>query len=410
MTVAGDAMLFNPFDPTFRADPYPFYDRLRSIEPVHVSPFGFTVLTHYDDIARTLRGAEFARDVEAHAGEPTDPVRKARRDRFRERIESGRAAKNILNLDPPDHTRLRRLVTLAFTTSAIERLRPRIQQLVDDVLDVAAERGSMEMVDELAFTMPFQVISDMLALPTDRSDEIRDWSEALTASLEPTADDRVMDEAEAASVQMGDYLRDVIEHRRTHLGDDLLSALMVAEEAGDRLSTAELLSFVVLLYVAGHETTVNLIGNGTLALLRHPDELRRWANDPSYDNTAVDELLRYDGPVQQTVRVPTQNVRYGDVEVAAGTMVMTVLGAANHDPAVFDDPHVLRLDRANAGRHLAFSGGVHYCLGASLAKLEASVAIGSLIRRFPDVQLSGEPHWRDRLTIRGVDHLPLSLR
>ena len=410
MTVADDAMLFNPFDPTFRADPYPFYDRLRSIEPVHVSPFGFTVLTRYDDIARTLRGAEFARDVEAHAGEPTDPVRKARRDRFRERIESGRAAKNILNLDPPDHTRLRRLVTLAFTTSAIERLRPRIQQLVDDVLDVAAERGSMEMVDELAFTMPFQVISDMLALPTDRSDEIRDWSEALTASLEPTADDRVMDEAEAASVQMGDYLRDVIEHRRTHLGDDLLSALLVVEEAGDRLSTAELLSFVVLLYVAGHETTVNLIGNGTLALLRHPDELRRWANDPSYDNTAVDELLRYDGPVQQTVRVPTQNVRYGDVEVAAGTMVMTVLGAANHDPGVFDDPHVLRLDRANAGRHLAFSGGVHYCLGASLAKLEASVAIGSLIRRFPDVQLAGEPHWRDRLTIRGVDHLPLSLR
>lgn len=410
MTVADDAMLFNPFDPTFRADPFPFYDRLRSIEPVHVSPFGFTVLTRYDDIARTLRGAEFARDVEAHAGEPTDPVRKARRDRFRERIESGRAAKNILNLDPPDHTRLRRLVTLAFTPSAIQRLRPRIQQLVDDVLDVAAERGSMELVDELAFTMPFQVISDMLALPTDRSDEIRDWSQALTASLEPTADDRVMDEAEAAGVQMGDYMRDVIEHRRAHLGDDLLSALLVAEEAGDRLSTAELLSFVVLLYVAGHETTVNLIGNGTLALLRHPDELRRWANDSSYDNTAVDELLRYDGPVQQTVRVPTQNVRYGDVEVAAGTMVMTVLGAANHDPEVFGDPHVLRLDRANAGRHLAFSGGVHHCLGASLAKLEASVAIGSLIRRFPDVQLAGEPHWRDRLTIRGVDHLPLSLR
>ena len=410
MTVADDAMLFNPFDPTFRADPFPFYDRLRSIEPVHVSPFGFTVLTRYDDIARTLRGAEFARDVEAHAGEPTDPVRKARRDRFRERIESGRAAKNILNLDPPDHTRLRRLVTLAFTPSAIQRLRPRIQQLVDDVLDVAAERGSMELVDELAFTMPFQVISDMLALPTDRSDEIRDWSQALTASLEPTADDRVMDEAEAAGVQMGNYMRDVIEHRRAHLGDDLLSALLVAEEAGDRLSTAELLSFVVLLYVAGHETTVNLIGNGTLALLRHPDELRRWANDSSYDNTAVDELLRYDGPVQQTVRVPTQNVRYGDVEVAAGTMVMTVLGAANHDPEVFDDPHVLRLDRANAGRHLAFSGGVHHCLGASLAKLEASVAIGSLIRRFPDVQLAGEPHWRDRLTIRGVDHLPLSLR
>lgn len=410
MTISDNTLLFNPFDPSFRADPYPFYDRLREADPVHVTPFGFTVLTRYDDIARTLRGAEFARDIEAHAEEPTDPVRKARRDRFRERMESGRVAKNILNLDPPDHTRLRRLVTLAFTPTAIERLRPRIQQLVDDVLDTAAERGSMELVDELAFTMPFQVISDLLALPTDRSDEIREWSQALTASLEPTADDRVMDEAEEAGVQMSDYMREVIEHRRDHLGDDLLSALLVAEEAGDRLSTAELLSFVVLLYVAGHETTVNLIGNGMLALLRHPDELRRWANDPSLDATAVDELLRYDGPVQQTVRVPTQNVRYGDVEVSPGTMVMTVLGAANHDPSVFADPHVLRLDRPNANRHLAFAGGVHYCLGASLAKLEASVAIGSLVRRFPDVQLAGEPSWRDRLTIRGVDRLPLGLR
>lgn len=410
MTVSDEAILFNPFDPAFRADPYPFYDRLRSTEPVHVSPFGFTVLTRYDDIARTLRGAEFARDVEAHAQEPTDPIRKARRDRIRARIESGRSAKNILNLDPPDHTRLRRLVSLAFTPTAIERLRPRIQQLVDDVLDVAADRGSMELVDELAFTMPFQVISDLLALPTERADEIRDWSQDMTAALEPTADEGTLDRAEAAGTQMGDYLLEVIEHRRTHLGDDLLSGLLVVEEAGDRLSTAELLSFVVLLYVAGHETTVNLIGNGTLALLRHPDELRRWATDRSLDANAIDELLRYDGPVQQTVRVPTEVVRYGDVEVQPGTMVMTVLGAANHDPAVFDDPSVLRLDRPNANRHLAFAGGVHYCLGASLAKLEAGVAIGSLIRRFPDVHLAGEPRWRDRLTIRGVDRLPLTLR
>ncbi|MCU1361202.1 MAG: hypothetical protein JWN99_2491 [Ilumatobacteraceae bacterium] len=410
MTVADDAMLFNPFDPAFRADPYPAYDRLRTTEPVHVSPFGFTLLTRYDDIARTLRGSEFARDLDAHADTPTDPVRKARRERLRARRDRGRGAKNILNLDPPDHTRLRRLVTLAFTPTAIERLRPRIQQLVDDVLDVADERGTMELVDELAFTMPFQVISDLLALPTGRSDEIRAWSQDLTASLEPTADDATLDRAETAGDQMGDYLIDVIEHRRAHLGDDLLSALLVVEEGGDRLSTAELLSFVILLYVAGHETTVNLIGNGMLALLRHPDELRRWARDRAYDTTAIDELLRYDGPVQQTVRVPTEVVHYGDVEVQPGTTLMTVLGAANHDPAVFDDPHVLRLDRPDAGRNLAFAGGVHYCLGASLAKLEASVAIGSLIRRFPDVHLSGEPHWRDRLTIRGVDRLPLSLR
>src|SRR5688572_1058059 len=189
MTVSDDAILFNPFDPAFRADPYPFYDRLRAVEPVHVTPFGFTVLTRYDDVARTLRGGEFSRDVDAHSAPPTDPIRIARRARFRERIESGRAARNILNLDPPDHTRLRRLVSLAFTPSAIERLRPRIQQLVDEVLDRAADRGSIELVDEMAFTVPFQVISDLLDLPTDRSDEIREWSQSLTASLEPTADE-----------------------------------------------------------------------------------------------------------------------------------------------------------------------------------------------------------------------------
>ena len=402
-------LLFNPFDPAFRADPYPFYDRLRDEDPVHETPFGYTVLTRYEDVARALRGAEFGRDIEALTPPPDDPIRLQRRERFQRRRAEGRAAKTILNLDPPDHTRLRRLVTLAFTPSAIERLRPRVQQLVDDVLDVAAERGSIELVDELAFTVPFQVISDLLDLPTDRSDDVREWSQCLTAGLEPTADEATLDASESAAALMGDYLREVVAHRREHLGDDLLSALIMVEEGGDRLSTPELLSFVTLLYVAGHETTVNLIGNGTLALLRHPDELRRWANDPSLDANAVDELLRYDGPVQQTVRVPTQVVHFGDVVVQPGSMVMTVLGAANHDPTVFDDPHTLRLDRPNASRHLAFAAGVHYCLGASLAKLEAQVAIGSLIRRFPELELAGTPTWRDRLTIRGVDHLPLTL-
>lgn len=407
--------VFNPFDPAFRADPYPTYVALRTHDPVHVSPFGFTVLTRYEDVARTLRGSEFARDIEAHVTERPDDPRRARRERQRQRIEDGAVAKSILNLDPPDHTRLRRLVSLAFTPSAIERLRPRVQQLVDDVLDRAAEQGSIELVEELAFPVPFQVISDLLALPTDGSEQIRDWSQTLTASLEPTADEAALDATEVAAAAMGDYLRGVIEHRRQHLGDDLLSALIVAEEEGDRLSPAELLSFVILLYVAGHETTVNLIGNGTLALLRNPDQLRRWADDPSLDSNALDELLRFDGPVQQTVRVPMVDVTYAaldgtDIVVPKGSLVMTVLGAASHDPAVFDAPDTLRLDRGNANRHLGFAAGVHYCLGASLAKLEASVAITSLIRRFPSLELAGDPTWRDRLTIRGVDHLPLTVR
>ncbi|MBK8332693.1 MAG: cytochrome P450 [Acidimicrobiaceae bacterium] len=408
-------MLFNPFDPAFRANPYPFYERLRTTDPVHVSAFGFTVLTRYDDVARTLRGNEFARDIEAHVADRPDDPRRARRERQRQRVDEGLVAKSILNLDPPDHTRLRRLVSLAFTPTAIERLRPRVQQLVDDALDRAAERGSMELVEELAFPVPFQVISDLLALPTDGSEQIREWSQTLTASLEPTADDATLDATEVAAGHMGAYLGEVIEHRRHHLGEDLLSALIQAEEEGDRLSPAELLSFVILLYVAGHETTVNLIGNGTLALLRNPDQMRRWAADPSLDVRALDELLRFDGPVQQTVRVPMIDVGYqaidgSEVVVPKGTLVMTVLGAASHDPAVFEKPEELHLDRTNANRHLGFAAGVHYCLGASLAKLEAGVAITSLIRRFPQVALAGDPTWRDRLTIRGVDHLPLALR
>ena len=341
-----------------------------------------------------------------------DP-RQERRERLRQRLDDGTAAKSILNLDPPDHTRLRRLVSKAFTPTAIEQLRPRIQQLVDDVLDRAAERGSMELVEELAFPVPFQVISDLLDISTERSDEVREWSGVLTASLEPTVDDDTLAAADVASAEMAGFLTEVIDHRRQHLGDDILSALILAEEEGDRLTPMELRTFVVLLYVAGHETTVNLIGNGALALLRHPDQLRLWAGDPSLDINAIDELMRYDGPVQQTVRVPTVDVAYADahgneVVVPKGNMVMTVLGAADHDPAMFDRPDELWLQRPNAGRHLGFAAGVHYCLGASLAKLEAGIAITSLIRRFPDV--AGTPGWRDRLTIRGVDHLPLSLR
>lgn len=395
-------LLFNPFDPAFRANPYPFYDVLRERAPVYRSPFETVVLSRYDDIAITLRSGDFSRDIEKNAKIPASPMQTRKRQA---RAEEG--TKSILNLDPPDHTRLRRLVSLAFTPSAIERLRPRVQQLVDDALDVAAARGSMELIDELAFPMPFQVISDLLAMPTDRVVELREWSQHLTASLEPTAGDEDMDRAEAALANFVPYLISIVEERRTHLGDDLLSALIQVEESGDRMSNQELIAFVLLLYVAGHETTVNLIGNGTLALLRNPDQLAMWRDDPSLDAGAVDELLRYDGPVQLTVRVPMVPVRYRDELIEPGTVVMALLGAANHDPTMFDDPHALRLDRSNSNRHLAFAGGVHYCLGASLAKLEAQVAISSVIRRFPNVQLAGEPGWRDRLTIRGVDRLPL---
>ena len=398
---------FNPFDPVFRANPYPFYQALREQDPVHATDLGSVVLTRYEDVSATLRSNDFSRDIEATANEPTDPLWIAKRERRKGR----EGAKTILNLDPPDHTRLRRLVSKAFTPTAIDRLRPRIQQLVDDVLDKAAKNGSMELVDEMAFPIPFQVISDLLAMPTDRSDELREWGQLITLSLEPTSTLEDLDRTDGALNEMIPYLFTIIEDRRSHPGDDLLSALIAVEDEGDNLALDELISFVVLLYIAGHETTVNLIGNSINALLRFPDQLSLWHNNPSIANRAVDELLRFDGPVQQTVRVPIVPVTYqslqGPVTVQPGTIVTTLLGAGNHDPAMFADPHILKLDRANSNRHLAFAGGIHYCLGASLAKLEAEIAVGSMVARFPNMHAVGDITWRDRLTIRGVDHLQL---
>lgn len=402
--------LWNPADPAFRADPYPFYDRLRDEAPAYRAPGGTLVVTRYADVARTLRSNDVSRDVDANATyDENDPIAARRRERRRG------GAKTILNLDPPDHTRLRRLVSQAFTPSAVERLRPRIEQMVDDALDAAAERGSIELIADLAFPVPFMVISELLAMPTDRAAEISEWSQALTAGLEPAATTDELDQAEAAAMQLIPYLIETIEARRAEPDDDVLSALLAIEDEGDTLSPAELISFVVLLYVAGHETTVNLIGNGTLALLRNPDQLAMWRDDPTLDANAVDELLRFDGPVQHTVRVAMNPIEFegaaGEPVVAEpGSTILTSIGAANHDPEMFADPDALRLDRPNANKHLAFSAGIHYCLGASLAKLEATIAIGRLIRRFDTIELAGEPHWRDRITIRGVDRLPLTVR
>jgi len=408
MTPTAGPVVWDPTDPGFRADPYPTYDRLRLEAPAWRDPFGMVVLTRYDDVVRTLRSPDVSRDVEANATPRPDPVSQRRR----ERRASG--AKTILNLDPPDHTRLRRLVTKAFTPTAIDRLRPSIQSMVDAVLDAAADRGTIELIDDCAFPVPFQVISELLAMPMDRSEDVRDWSQALTAALEPTADLTTLDAAEAALGSMIPYLIEIIDDRRRTPGDDVLSGLIAVEESGDRLSAAELISFVVLLYVAGHETTVNLIGNGVLALLRNPSELRRWQQSSDIAPQAIDELLRFDGPVQHTIRVAMAPMEYTgargeSVRLEPGDTVLTVLGAANHDPAIFERPHELRLDRSNANRHLAFAAGIHYCLGASLAKLEAEIAIGSLIRRFERIELTDEPHWRDRISIRGVDRLPLSV-
>ena len=402
--------VFNPFDPEFRANPHPFYDALRQDDPVHRAIGGLVVLTRYDDVANVLRSNDFSRDVEKSAKPLDTPVSQ----RQRQRRTTG--TKSILNLDPPDHTRLRRLVSKSFTPSAIERLRPLIERFVEEALDVVEHRvrdgGEMELIDDLAFPVPFLVISAMLGMPTDRVDELREWSRILTQTLEPTVTLDDLDAADRAFGGLIPFLTEVIAQRRAAPGDDMLSQLIAAEEAGDTMSTPELITFVVLLYVAGHETTVNLIGNSVLALLQSPDQLAI-ARTKGLDSNAIDELLRFDGPVQHTVRIPLKPARFvvngRVVEVEPGERVLTSLGAASHDPSVFTDPHSLDLRRPNANKHLGFAAGIHYCLGSALAKLETQIAIESLLRRFSRIELASEPRWRDRLTIRGVDRLALAV-
>jgi cytochrome P450 len=398
--------VYDPTDPQFRADPYPTYARLRNEMPLAISKAGPLVVSRHSDVLRLLRSADVSRNVDESATDFAESELEARTLR-----RGGGGAKSMLNLDPPDHTRLRGLVSKAFTPKALAQLRPRIQQLVDDALAPARDTGTIELNSALAFPVPFQAIADMLALPTDRVEELRTWSATLTYSLEPTSTTTDAANAEAAANNMIEFLVHVIEQRRHNLGDDVLSGLLVAEESGERLSLPELISTVVLLFVAGHETTVNLIGNGAFALAKNPEQRALWRTaGESLDTNAIDELLRFDGPVQHTVRVPLVDLETTGGVLPAGRRVIALLGAANRDPELFEEPEHLQLDRKGAARHLAFSSGIHYCLGASLARLEGQIALGTMVRLFPEWDVVSPPQWRDRLIIRGIEQLQLSLR
>jgi cytochrome P450 len=321
----------------------------------------------------------------------------------------------MLNIDPPAHTRIRGIVQKVFTPRAIEQLADRVQVLVDAAVEHAAEQeragATVDLVGTLAFPLPFQVITEMLGMPDADRDQLREWSHTLTLGLEPTLAPLHYDEILAASDHMTEHVLAAIEWKRDHPADDLLTALIAAEHEGHRLTADELVDQVVLLFVAGHETTVNLIGNGTLALLRHRAELERWHRDPGIGATAVDELLRYDAPVQFSRRVTTTDVEVAGHTIATGTFVLVGLAAANRDPAHWgDDADRLDLTRAGAAHHLAFGSGVHHCLGAALARLEGRLAVGTLVRRFPAMELAvDDPVWSGRLVLRGLESLPVAL-
>jgi cytochrome P450 len=401
------AVAYNPFEPGFAENPYPHYRAMREHEPVHQSPFGIWVLFQYDDVLRFLRDPSLS--VEDANAKPTvlDQLADDALGSDRDREQGSRA---MLNRDLPDHTRLRKLVSKTFTPRRIENLRPRVQELVDDSLDRAAEAGQMELMSDYAFALPFAVISEMLGMPPTDSERLREWSGTLVRSLEPVADPDLMRAILDAATNMRALVLDVIKWKRDNLSDDLLSGLLAAEEHGDMLSDEELLDQVMLLYIAGHETTVNLIGNGTLALLHNPDQLARLRADPSLDGSAVEELLRYDSPVQMSRRITLKDVDVGGKTIEKGVFVVCGLASSNRDEAHWG-PTVERLDigRPNAKEHLSFGGGAHYCLGAALARLEGQVAVGSLVRRFSTIEPTADPEWNGRLNLRGLEKLPLAV-
>jgi len=389
---------FNPMDPEFVADPYPTYHRLRAEDPVHHSPLGFWVLTRYDDVVAALRDPRLAKEaiasfVAARFGAPVPAM-----------------GLSMLDRDPPDHTRLRGLVSKAFTPRVVEGLRPRIQQIVDGLLDRVKARGSMDLIEEFAYPIPVIVICEMLGVPVEDHERFKGWSLDIARGLDLIwlgPDSEVGRRSVESRQALAEYFRGLIAQRRAAPRNDLLSGLIAAEEAGDKLNETELLATCILLLIAGHETTVNLIGNGTHALLRHGDQLERLRRDPGLIGSAVEELLRFDGPVQRTARIPSEDVVFGGHTIPKGEMVMPFIGAADRDPAQFPDPDHLDIGRGD-NRHIAFGWGIHFCLGAPLARIEGQIAIGTLVQRLPKLALATrQPEYRQSLTLRGLKALPV---
>src|SRR5215207_5481811 len=397
--------------PRFKADPYPFYARLRAEVPVWrtILPDRRTawLVTRYEDVAAVLKDDRFAKDP-LNALDPEQRARRPWVPGFLKPLE-----RNMLDLDDPDHKRLRALVSKAFTPRLIERLRGRIEVLCENLLDAmerkAGRWGEAELVSDYALPLPATVIAELLGVPAEDHARFHRWSNRLVS----VSSRRDMLRALPAALSFVRYFRNLVERRRADPEDDLITALIRAEEAGDRLSEDDPLAMAFLLLVAGHETTVNLIASGTLALLEHPEQTEWLRRDPSLVKPAVEELLRYTSPVElATERYARKDTEIRDTRIPRGGLVLAVLGSANRDEQHFVDADVLDLAR-DPNRHLAFGrGGVHHCLGAPLARMEGQIALSALLRRFPGARLAMAPeslHWRRGLFLRGLEKLPLVL-
>lgn len=395
-----------PFDlgPDFLQDPHAVCAALRRSGPPQevVTPRGqrMWMVTRYADVRAALANPDLGKDIHA-ARRLFAPV-----DLAVAGLDFGsELSAHMLNTDPPDHTRLRKLVAKAFTVRRVERMRPRVEAIAEDLLDGLAGAREVDLLAEFAFPLPITVICELLGVPEMDRAAFREWSTGIVTATSPEA-------LGAAAGAMVDYLTRLVGAKRETPEDDLLSALVQARDEGDRLDGTELVSMAFLLLVAGHETTVNLLGNGLLALHRAPEQLAALRADPGLVPAAVEELLRFDGPVNlATVRFTHRDTVIGSARVPAGRFVLLSLGSANRDPERFADADELRLARDATG-HLAFGHGAHHCLGAPLARMEIEVALTALLRRFPDLRVvEGEapPRWRDSMLIRGVETLRVRL-
>ena len=402
---ATSAPLFNPLSPEFIRDPYPHYARLRDTDPMYLTPLGMYVASRHAEATLVMRDKRFGKDYVERTKRRYGP------DIMQEPVFRN-FSHTMLQQDPPDHTRLRGLVVQAFTARRVEDMRSRIRANVDETLDRIIPMGKMELIEDFAFRLPVTIICDMLGIPVEHRELFYTGSRNSGRILEPVPlSPEEIKQGNATNAMTEMYFKQLFELRRKNPGDDLTSQLVQAEQDGNKLSNEELTANIVLLFGAGHETTVNLIGNGLLALHRNPDQLALLKANPALITNAIEEFLRYDSSVQMTGRVALEDIDdLGGKKIPKGESVICLLGSANHDPAVYPDrPDSLDITRPNV-RPLSFGGGIHFCLGAQLARLEAEVAIATLLRRLPDLRLDDaeNPEWRSSFVLRGLKRLPAS--
>jgi len=391
---------FNIWDPEFRANPYAHYAPLLAGPPpiLAMGPMTFALVARYADVTAALRDHDHFSSV----GPPPPP--QAYQGRFA-------GARNMLGSDPPQHSRLRRLVSRDFTPRRIRELEPRIREIAKDLLDKVEAKGNFDVMADIANLLPVTVIAEMLGVPPELNAKFKRWSDTIIGGDNNVPGAPQPPESIRAIDELGDYFTAEIEKRRATPGQDLVSALVAAHDEGEVMSAADLLSFITLLLIAGNETTTNLIGNGTLALGRNPDQFDALKRNPEMLPRAIEEMLRYDSPVQSTVRFTKEPLQLGGAEIPAGAFALMIVAAANRDPAQFNDPQKFDITR-DPNDHVAFGEGIHFCIGAPLARMEARVAFEEMLSRFPALRLKDpamKPTYKGSYFLRGLESLPVAI-